>query len=479
MKSGWKSLAGLSMLFAVLYTFCLYENASGITMPLFAFGFVLLCRKSLVVFGKRLKKSSIYYEIPILGIGIVTFLTADSRIIVMNHLFFLLAAISYLLHLYKEDEKWEIPHFVLQVFELVFGSIGKVFAPFSDFNKMLQDKDEMKEKKHKIQFVAVGMLVSIPMIAIVLVLLMQADIVFGTIVTSLLGKVTIPEHVMGIAMMTVFGFFLFYCVHIYLNLSKQTQEDKKEKTGEPLIAITFTSMLGLIYLLFSLIQVFYLFMGFGTLPDGYSYAQYAREGFFQLVAVCILNLILVLVCFYYFRENKVLRLSLSVISGSTYIMIFSSAYKMILYIQEYQLTFLRVFVLWDLALIFLAMTGIVIAIYKKSFPLLKYGMICFAMWYLSFSLSRPDSYIADYNIAQSAKQEQDMDLSYVFSLSADAMNSIAKERNRMLQTKEQDQESKMFLEASENYMDKISRETENMGMREFNLSYYLAGRWTD
>lgn len=220
-------------------------------------------------------------------------------------------------------------------------------------------------------------------------------------------------------------------------------------------------------------------MGFGTLPDGYSYAQYAREGFFQLVAVCILNLILVLVCFYYFRENKVLRLSLSVISGSTYIMIFSSAYKMILYIQEYQLTFLRVFVLWDLALIFLAMTGIVIAIYKKSFPLLKYGMICFAMWYLSFSLSRPDSYIADYNIAQSAKQEQDMDLSYVFSLSADAMNSIAKERNRMLQTKEQDQESKMFLEASENYMDKISRETENMGMREFNLSYYLAGRWTD
>ena len=146
MKSGWKSLAGLSMLFAVLYTFCLYENASGITMPLFAFGFVLLCRKSLVVFGKRVKKSSIYYEIPILGIGIVTFLTADSRIIVMNHLFFLLAAISYLLHLYKEDEKWEIPHFVLQLFELVFGSIGKVFAPFSDFNKILQDKDERKMK---------------------------------------------------------------------------------------------------------------------------------------------------------------------------------------------------------------------------------------------------------------------------------------------------------------------------------------------
>ena len=49
----------------------------------------------------------------------------------------------------------------------------------------------------------------------------------------------------------------------------------------------------------------------------------------------------------------------------------------------------------------------------------------------------------------------------------------------MLQTKEQDQESKMFLEASENYMDKISREAENRGMREFNLSYYLASRWID
>ncbi|MFR8843973.1 MAG: DUF4153 domain-containing protein [Waltera sp.] len=51
---------------------------------------------------------------------------------------------------------------------------------------------------------------------------------------------------------------------------------------------------------FSGIQIFGLFLGKMQLPEGYTYAQYAREGFFQLLAVSILNLILVLVCLSFF-----------------------------------------------------------------------------------------------------------------------------------------------------------------------------------
>jgi len=76
----------------------------------------------------------------------------------------------------------------------------------------------------------------------------------------------------------------------------------------------------------------YLFIGNMQLPEGYTYSGYAREGFFQLLAVCILNLLLVLICLYLFRENIVLKLILTLISGCTYIMILSSALRMIMYI---------------------------------------------------------------------------------------------------------------------------------------------------
>ena len=45
-------------------------------------------------------------------------------------------------------------------------------------------------------------------------------------------------------------------------------------------------------------HLFGLFLGKMQLPEGYTYAQYAREGFFQLLAVSILNLILVLAVSY-------------------------------------------------------------------------------------------------------------------------------------------------------------------------------------
>ena len=70
--------------------------------------------------------------------------------------------------------------------------------------------------------------------------------------------------------------------------------------------------------LFSGIQIFGLFLGKMQLPEGYTYAQYAREGFFQLLAVSILNLILVLFPKKFLMEGVTLILLLKIgLAGST------------------------------------------------------------------------------------------------------------------------------------------------------------------
>ena len=110
-------------------------------------------------------------------------------------------------------------------------------------------------------------------------------------------------------------------------------------------------------------------------------------------------------------------------------MIASSALRMLMYIKSYDLTFLRVFVLWSLAVIFLLMTGVLTNIYKERFPLFKYSMVVVTVFYIAFSFSHPDYFIAKYNISQILDNPDEYhDALYLtYYLSADAAPAILNE----------------------------------------------------
>ena len=55
-----------------------------------------------------------------------------------------------------------------------------------------------------------------------------------------------------------------------------------------IITLTVLLLLDLVYVLFVAIQFKYFFSG--TLGDGYTYAEYARRGFFELLFVTLINL---------------------------------------------------------------------------------------------------------------------------------------------------------------------------------------------
>ena len=106
-------------------------------------------------------------------------------------------------------------------------------------------------------------------------------------------------------------------------------------------------------------------------------------------------------------------------------MILSSALRMLMYINRYNLTLLRILVLWALAVIFLLMMGVTVLIYKNSFPLFPYGMMVVTVFYIVLSFSRPDYWIARYNLEQEHLTYLDgydiyNNQSYLSTLSADA-----------------------------------------------------------
>ena len=118
-----------------------------------------------------------------------------------------------------------------------------------------------------------------------------------------------------------------------------------------------------------------------ALPINYTYAEYAREGFFQLLFVSIINLLLIIIYLHIMPDNNIIKILLTIVSICTYIMIISSSYRMYLYINEYDLTHLRFFVCVALVFIFLILTGAMINTYNHKFSFSKYSLLIFMIIY--------------------------------------------------------------------------------------------------
>lgn len=475
---------GISILYGIFYCFCLYKNTSGITMPVFAagtFAYFISCMKKL---GISIKKDAWFYMGASCLLGISNFLTSSTVLIFFNCVGILLLLLGFLIHHFYEDREWHFGQQAASMISAFFGAIGCFHYLPKGVSYYRMEKENASGKDSKGKYIWFGILIAIPLLMVVCALLASADAVFRSIFQNLFQDVVLPTNLIGMAVTVLLGIFSSYGLLVWLS-QKQLQESCSDKrTLEPLIAITFTSLLTVIYLIFSIIQILYLFVGNMELPSGYTYAGYAREGFFQLLFVCLINLGIVLICAERFRENVFLKIILTIFSACTYIMIASSAMRMVLYIAAYYLTFLRVLVLWTLTVLALLLTGILVSIYRESFPLFRYCMVVVTICYLIFSLAKPDYFIAKYNLAKAmgaygkisggmvsdSDEDRYLDESYLFyHLSFDAVPAM-EEAGLFNQTGDWI----VHDDTLENYGNRLKYDTEGMGIRGFNVSKYRA-----
>lgn len=385
----------ISAIFGVLCTACLYKNLSGITVPLFSIAWMFCCVAALNKLEIKISKISYVYMGVIMLLSIATIFTTSSFSLLFNGVGIFVLVYMILQGNFYESRNWRLDGFIIGMLNMGIQLIVNIFAPFTHLSVYRKGKIN---KENKFKYVMIGLGISIPLVIMVLILLISADSIFSSMFTNVFEKINF-EDIFGISLMFCLGSMGFYAVLLGFASKNLKNELIYIKKGEPVIAITFTSILAVVYLVFCLIQIRYLFIGgANALPEAFTYAEYARKGFFQLVFVSIINLALVLICIRVFRESKVLKVVLLVISACTYIMIASSAYRMVLYVEVYHLTFLRVLVLWFLPLLTLLMTGIIVTIFNKKFNMFRFSFIVVISFYIVFSYAKPDRIIAEYNI---------------------------------------------------------------------------------
>lgn len=486
----------MSLVYGVLFAFCLYRNLSGITFPVIAavtlWFSVLFLRKS----GIPFQKGTIRYFAGIILLGISTVLTDSGFFHFFNSMGIVLLFMMGMAHQLYKDSEWGFTEYVKKFFIMLWTWIISLGEFFRGREKNTEVKTAVcggdnngeisKESSviRKIKWknagpVLLGILAAVLMLIIVLPLLMMSDEIFSQIFSRfftfmnpfyLMNKIDFG-NIIGVIITSFFGMIVFYAFFAGLfTLNLGGTDQKKHGYSNYITGITFTGIMAAVYVFYSGIQILFLFLRLDSgLPAGVTYSQYAHQGFWQLLFVSIINFVTVLVCAKIFEDNRVLKILLTVISVCTCIMIVSAAYRMILYVNEYNLSFLRVLVLWFLAVLMIIFFGVIYSVFRKDFRLFRYIAAVVSVCYILFSFSRTDSLIAEYNIRNVQKTEE-TDLYYLlYSMSEDAAPQIAQIDKKQLEETEMEEEVEIYFCG-------IKEKNENMSVRNWNYSRARAAK---
>lgn len=409
-----------SLIYGIIFTFCMYKNLHGITSTILVyatFGYAYFLLKKLEY---TFSKKHILYGVIGALLGFNLMYTMDYWVLFVDYVAIILVFVTGIFSVICDTKDWDFADSISQVLEHVVVSIGDTFDILTDlgvYNK------EVKKKNTVAKYIVIGIAVSIPLVSIVIALLSSADIVFGDMLGNIFEDVDFGT-IVGIIFMYVGVTLGSYAWMGHFSATKGKFTHKDKRVGEPAILITIGIILGVVYLAFCVVQIVYLFAGVGELPSGYTYAEYAREGFFQLLFVCLINLVFILVGVHNFKESKALKIVLTVITACTYIMIASSAYRMYLYVSEYQMSILRLWVLWTLVWLTFILIGALINVYYNKFSLFLFSMIVTSVLYLSLAYARPAYLVAKYNLSDRFETGE-IDYGYInYDLNPDAASVV-------------------------------------------------------
>lgn len=397
--------------YVLSYLFCL--SVPSFVTPLGAFIVVVLTYLStfavMLTLNKKPKLMPVLVALSAVATS-VSFLVSSNGFL---HFFsFTYAIFSYCYFLYgmSSDNFFRykdsiVLDFVKAIFLLPFYSILDIFKAMFSGRKNKSGKVIAK--------VLLGVLLAV-IPTLIIIALLSYDESFNDLFESIFtfdGE-SILEHIMSLVFAVPVGAYIF---GIYVS-SNDKKADDVLKLSEcktiaqklhiaPVITV-MTSVLPIlfVYVIFFISQWQYYVSGFtGVLPKNFSYAEYAREGFFQLCTVSVINLIILVFIALLMKRKEgkrpyILNVVSIVFSVFTLVLISTAMAKMYMYIDCYGLTPLRVYASWFMLVLTLVFVLIIIKQFVKKLRLIVISLTVLVLMFSALSLSNVDSFIAKYNI---------------------------------------------------------------------------------
>ena len=399
-----------SIILSILQSILFWDKKPGISVLIFVIATFAILIYTMYKNDSIKNKKALGFSVPIILLGATYF--------IYNNLFFkkingiAIIILFFIMCIYLNKDKIKIPQFFYKILTIIMGTLESIAEVLSYLKKFkINIKYQNNEKIFKI---LKAILISLPIVAIVIILLMSADSIFADLfsgIFELIGKIKSFAGLTNIAgritvIIILFLFFAGFLINISSKNTMFTQEDEEQESHgikiENITINTILTILNIIYLIFSTIQFTSLFSQIGN-AEGFNYAEYAREGFFQLMFVSFINFGVLFVANINKKEieinSKIYKKIMSLlIIVFTIIIIISAFYRMNLYEQEYGYTYLRLFVYFILATEVILTIPIILYILEKNINLLKSSIIIVTTMYVVLNFINIDNLIAKRNI---------------------------------------------------------------------------------
>ena len=199
-------------------------------------------------------------------------------------------------------------------------------------------------------------------------------------------------------------------------------------------ALTVLASVLVVFTVFVGLQAAYLFGGIDTLAvTGMTYAEYARRGFFELVAVAILSGGLVISL-----DRLVRRRTIAIVAGSiglaglTGVVVASAALRMQLYQQAYGWTELRLYVLATIVLLAILLAVLMAALATDRVRWIGHAILVIGLGVgIALNVIGPVRFITEQNVARALDPSlvpehgtSGLDAEYLGSLNMDAVPGL-------------------------------------------------------
>ncbi|MEI6100303.1 MAG: DUF4173 domain-containing protein [Eubacteriales bacterium] len=292
-----------------------------------------------------------------------------------------------------------------------------------------------EKKLSGVKGLIIGIAVAIPLLAAVLALLVSADIAFSEMFKNIFKDINAAD-VIGYSIASV---LIFVCAGgLYFSMRnrhpKPDAEQHKILNLNKIALMLVVGCIDTVLVVFAALQFGYLFAG--NVPAGYTYAQYAQNGFWQLVAVAVIVAAIVFLAqsssSVRTENSRALKTMLSVLCVLTEVVLVSAFWRMALYELAFSFSILRVFTQAFMVATAVVFAVLVISLWKRDFKLMKWIFVAGMVVYLGLNFMNADAFIAQ----QNTSYHKQADIQYLSQLSVDALPYYADQIDARIKEKE-------------------------------------------
>ena len=424
------AILGISLFLGISFDYLFYGETPGLNFPIY----ILLVSGGLFTvscFSQRaIDRRTLWLFVPIAFFSAMVFVRANEFLTTIN----IFACVLLLFLVAATILTKTLGNLTIFGFFSVAISPVRFVEPGIQTVAQMTSRAEGKWNKERMTRIVKGFLLAAPVVFVFFVMLMSADMIFRQYTSDIFDQLLVAETI-GRTILILFCSLFFAGAYTYVFLAERGAPSSPTWTlPKRNYHVELSIVLGCVnalFLLFMLVQFAYFFGG-GQYVEakGFTYSEYARSGFFELIDVAVLSFLLMVIADRFGRNESaghglLFKCLAGGVVAQTLLIMLSAFMRLSLYEGAYGFTELRLsshlFIVFLAAVFLLLLYKTVIDNNERAFALRT--LIVMILSVAALNVLNPDSFVARQNVTRFHKTGK-LDTRYLSELSSDATPEI-------------------------------------------------------